>query len=121
MGSSVTVPRPAVSREFRELFRRHTDASGAMSFARFMELALYDPAVGYYRRDRPRVGTAPGTDFFTASSSGPVFGELIVTACVTLLGGRDPRAYTFVEIGAEHGGGVLAGITHPFGAVRTVC
>ena len=120
MGSSDTVPTPAASREFREIFRRHADASGAMSFARFMELALYDPAVGYYRRDRPRVGTAPGTDFFTASSRGPVFGELIVTACVTLLGGRDPRAYTFVEIGAEHGGGVLVGVTHPFGAVRTV-
>src|ERR1017187_5321632 len=104
MGSSVTVPRPAVSREFRELFRRHTDASGAMSFARFMELALYDPVIGYYRRDRPRVGTAPGTDFFTASSSGPIFGELIAAACGTLLGGRNPRDYTFVEIGTEQQG-----------------
>ena len=92
-----------------------------MSFARFMELALYDPAIGYYRRDRPRVGTAPGTDFFTASSSGPIFGELIAAACGTLLGSEhDPRDYTFVEIGAEQQGGVLAEVTHPFGAVRTV-
>ena len=120
MGSSVTIPTPAASREFCAVFRRHADASGAMSFARFMELALYDPAVGYYRRDQPRVGTAPGTDFFTASTSGPVFGELIVAACVTLLSNRAPRDYTFVEIGTEAEGGVLAGVAHPFGVARTV-
>ncbi|MCX6956311.1 MAG: SAM-dependent methyltransferase [Verrucomicrobia bacterium] len=92
-----------------------------MPFARFMDLALYHPEVGYYRRDRARVGYAPGTDFFTASTSGPVFGELVAAACVTLLGPqRDPRAHTFVEIGAEPGGGVLAGVAHPFGAARTV-
>lgn len=89
-----------------------------MPFARFMELALYDPVVGYYRRDRSRVGYAPGTDFFTASTSGPIFGELVAAACVTLLAGRDPRDFTFVEIGAESPEGVLAGVTHPFGAAQ---
>lgn len=93
-----------------------------MNFARFMELALYDPVVGYYRRDAARVGYAAGTDFFTASTSGPIFGELIAAACATLLGReRDPRDYTFVEIGAENESGVLAGVAHPFGAARTIC
>ncbi len=96
-----------------------------MTFAQFMELALYDPGVGYYRRDRPRVGTGPGTDFVTAATTGPVFGELIAAAAATLLGGRDPRDFTFVEIGAEPGqggrpAGVLAGVAHAFGAARTV-
>lgn len=99
-----------------------------MNFARFMELALYDPAVGYYRREHERVGYAPGTDFFTAATSGAIFGELVAAACVVLLGGCDPRDFTFVEIGAEPpgsaqkktGGGVLAGVAHPFGAARTV-
>lgn len=85
-----------------------------------MELALYDPAVGYYRRDATRVGYGPGTDFFTASTSGPLFGELICAACVTLLGPVDPKSCTFVEIGAESPQGVLAGVTHPFGAARTL-
>ena len=129
MGSSDKVPPPEVSPEFREIFRRHADASGAMSFAQFMQLALYEPTVGYYRRDHARVGYTPGTDFFTASTSGPLFGELIATACVTLLGrARDPRDYTFIEIGAEPfdsaqgrpDDGVLAGVAHPFGAVRTI-
>lgn len=92
-----------------------------MSFARFMEIALFDPAVGYYRRVRTRVGYAPGTDFFTASTSGPIFGEMIVAACVTLLGrNRNPGDHTFVEIGTETEGGVLTGVTHPFGAARTI-
>jgi SAM-dependent MidA family methyltransferase len=121
MGSSAKVPTPPASPEFREIFHRHADASGAMGFARFMELALYDPVAGYYRRDQPRVGRAPGTDFFTASTSGPIFGELIAAAGTTLLGAkRDPRDYTFVEIGAETEGGILAGVAHPFGAVRTI-
>jgi SAM-dependent MidA family methyltransferase len=91
-----------------------------MSFARFMELALYDSSVGYYRRARPRVGYTPGTDFFTATTSGAIFGELVAAACVHLLGPLDPGAHTFVEIGAETAGGILAGVAHPLGAVRTV-
>ncbi len=85
-----------------------------------MELALYDPAVGYYRRPSPRVGYGAGTDFFTASTSGPVFGELLVAAIEHLLQGSSPRDVAFVEIGAEPGGGVLAGVVHPFASARTV-
>lgn len=120
MGSSVTSPPPAVSPEFLAVFRAHADAAGAMSFTRFMELALYHPGVGYYRRDRPRVGYAPGTDFFTASTSGAIFGELVVAACVHRLGPRDPSEHTFVEIGAETPAGILTGVAHPFAAARTV-
>lgn len=121
MGSSSndsTAPSP----EFLAVFRAHADARGAMSFARFMELALYHPQVGYYRRDRPRVGYGAGTDFFTASTSGPLFGELIAAAAAQLLraAGRDPAAHTFVEIGAESASGVLAAVTHPFAAARTL-
>jgi SAM-dependent MidA family methyltransferase len=92
-----------------------------MTFANFMELALYHPEFGYYRRNRPRVGYARGTDFYTATSSGQIFGELITAACVTLVGGPvAARKHTFVEIGAEPSGGVLTGVDHPFSAVRTV-
>eukprot|EP01035_Chromulina_nebulosa_P011691 gene11691-15609_t len=120
MGSSASSPTQGASPEFLEVFRAAADATGTMTFARFMELALYHPRVGYYRGDRPRVGYAPGTDFFTASTSGPIFGELVAAAGVKLLGDRDPRTHTFVEIGAESDGGVLAGVAHPFAATRTV-
>lgn len=120
MGSSAITSPPAASPEFLAVFRTEADETGAMPFARFMELALYHPQVGYYRRDRPRVGYGPGTDFFTASTSGPLFGELVAAACTQLLGERNPLSHTFVEIGAETREGVLAGVPHPFGAVRTV-
>jgi SAM-dependent MidA family methyltransferase len=106
------------------VFRAHADARGMMSFARFMEVALYDPAVGYYRQPRRRIGYGADTDFYTASTSGPIFGELVAEACASLLraGGIDPRDATFVEIGVEAiaGAGVLAGVAHPFGAAKNV-
>lgn len=120
MGSSSPPAAPPASPEFLAAFRLHADASGAMPFARFMQLALYDREVGYYRTGRQRVGYGPGTDFFTASTSGGIFGELIVAACLTLLAGEEPGEYTFVEIGAEPAGDVLAGVTHPFGTARLV-
>ena len=42
-----------------------------------MELALYDPAVGYYARAAQRSGRAG--DFFTSVDVGPLFGELLAT------------------------------------------
>jgi SAM-dependent MidA family methyltransferase len=111
----------AVSPEFLAAFRHTAGDGGAMSFARFMELALYHPEAGYYAQPRRRIGRAPKTDFFTATSLGPVFGELVVAACAALLEKRPPRDYTFVEIGAEPpAGSVLAGIEHPFAAVATI-
>ena len=110
------------SASFLAVFRAQADANGAMPFDRFMELALYDPAVGYYRHEQSRVGYEAGTDFFTASTSGPVFGELVAAAGAALVRahGSAPRDFVFVEIGAESAAGVLAGVTHPFGTVRTL-
>ena len=56
--------------EIREEIAR----SGPVSFARFMELALYAPGRGYY--ERPREIGRRG-DFFTSVSVGPVFGRLL--------------------------------------------
>ncbi len=115
---------PAASRAPSEDFLRalatRADADGAMRFDAFVDVALYDPAVGYYRASRPRVGYGPGTDFFTASTSGPVFGELVAAACTQLLAGRPVEAHTFVEIGAETPEGILAGVKHPFREARVI-
>jgi SAM-dependent MidA family methyltransferase len=119
MGSSATPLSPPAA-EFLAAFRARAGTGGTLPFADFMDLALYHPAAGYYRQTRARVGYAPGTDFFTASTSGPVFGELIVAASVHLLAGQNLSDFTFVEIGAEPAGGVLNGVAHPFGATRTL-
>ncbi len=49
--------------------------SGAIPFARFMELALYCPETGYYETQKNTVGRAG--DFITSVSVGSLFGELL--------------------------------------------
>src|SRR5262245_55965471 len=51
------------------------DRSGPMTFARFMELALYEPDHGYYTAEAARP-TREG-DFLTAPELDPVVGRLI--------------------------------------------
>jgi SAM-dependent MidA family methyltransferase len=60
--------------ELAELIHREIREDGAISFHRFMEMALYEPGLGYYetRRDIGRVG-----DFYTSVSVGKLFGELL--------------------------------------------
>ena len=48
---------------------------GALPFARFMELALYCPNLGYYEAKRDTVGRRG--DFYTSVSVGNLFGELL--------------------------------------------
>ncbi len=116
MGSSSTL-----SPEFTAAFLSRSGPAGVLTFAGFMDLALYHPELGYYRQARKRVGYGPGTDFYTASTSGAVFGEMVAAACVTLLGGEaSAREHAFIEIGAEPAGGVLTGVSHPFSSARTL-
>jgi SAM-dependent MidA family methyltransferase len=72
---------------------------GPLRFDRFMELALYHPELGYYRRrDRDPFG-ARG-DFYTASQLQPVFGRVIARAIGDLreqMG--SPDDFTVIELG----------------------
>ena len=77
-----------------------------MPFATFMDLALYDPAAGYYRSDATRVGRNPESDFYTAETHREVYSALVAAGASSRLNGRDPHAFAFVEIGVEPGGGI---------------
>jgi SAM-dependent MidA family methyltransferase len=101
-----------------EALLRRSAGREAIRFSEFMDVALYDPVVGYYRKDKARIGFGSGTDFLTATTSSPVFGRLVAAACVELLGPADPGMFEFVEIGAERGAGVLDGVDHRFASVR---
>jgi SAM-dependent MidA family methyltransferase len=77
-----------------------------ISFDRFMDLALYHPNYGYYTSGAVRIGSKNG-DFFTSSSLGADFGELLAEQFVemaAILGDWQP--FTLVEVGA--GSGILA-------------
>src|SRR5687768_12713418 len=83
------------------IIRQEILASGSISFARFMELALYCPKIGYYEHCARSLGRAG--DFYTAVSVGPLFGELIGLQFALWLSDlrRDPP--TIVEAGAHDG------------------
>jgi SAM-dependent MidA family methyltransferase len=98
--------------------RDRAGAKNELSFAEFMEVALYAPGIGYYRKNRKRIGYGAETDFLTATTSAPLFGRLVSAACAELLGGAALSGYNFVEIGAEPGSGILSEASHPFRSVR---
>ncbi len=58
------------------IIRAEIAASGPMTFARFMDLALYHPEHGYYAGNR---GPGRDADFLTAPEAHPIFGWSIAT------------------------------------------
>jgi len=58
-----------------ELIRREVIAHGILSFARFMELALYCPDYGYYETKKDNPGRRG--DFYTSVNVGELFGQLL--------------------------------------------
>ncbi len=92
--------------QFLEAFKTCLGERPALSFAEFMQVALYDPLCGYYQAERTRVDRHPKADFYTSESFTVVFSELVAAAAIHLLGDRDPRTFTFLEVGAEPGAGV---------------
>src|SRR6185436_10496833 len=85
-----------------ELIRSRIADDGPVSFAWFMEQALYHPQHGYYSSGRAKIGRSG--DYFTNVSVGPVFGRLLAAQVAEIwqqLG--EPREFTLVEQGAHHG------------------
>ena len=77
-------------------------AGGWIGFARFMELALYEPGLGYYSAGARKLG--PAGDFVTAPEVAPVFSRCVAMQCaqaLETLGSGD-----VLELGA--GSGVMA-------------
>ncbi len=76
-------------------------AGGWISFARYMERALYAPGLGYYSAGSRKLGE--GGDFVTAPEISPLFGRCIARQLAQLHG---EGLHTLLEIGA--GSGALA-------------
>lgn len=88
-----------------EVLAQRIRSRGEMTFASFMEAALYEPNLGYYTSPGRKVG-AEG-DFYTSMNVHSAFGRLIsreIGRFWELLG--SPAAFTVAEAGA--GGGQLA-------------
>jgi SAM-dependent MidA family methyltransferase len=83
--------------------REEIDGNGGwISFARFMEMALYEPGLGYYSAGATKLGA--GGDFITAPELSPLFSRCLAGQCAEVLqalGGGD-----VLELGG--GSGVMA-------------
>jgi SAM-dependent MidA family methyltransferase len=104
-----------------ESIRDEIARTGPLTFARFMEIALYDPARGYYRGAVARPGRAG--DFLTAPEASPIFGRTLARFALAVHAAIGaPGTFTIREHGAGTGalaaplvGGVLAAADPPAG------
>ncbi len=79
-------------------------ANGPMPFARYMQLALYAPALGYYSAGSQKFGAAG--DFVTAPEISPLFSQCVARQCEQVL--RDLTDADILELGAGSGAMALA-------------
>jgi SAM-dependent MidA family methyltransferase len=85
--------------------RAEIERDGPITFARFMELALYEPGHGYYRSPDRRPGREG--DFLTAPEAHPIFGRCVARFVASVWSALDrPSPFTIVEYAA--GAGALA-------------
>lgn len=98
-------PLPASDPGLVARLREEIAREGPITFARFMAVALYDPAGGYYGAPTPRPG--PAGDFLTAPEAHPIFGWTLARAIEEAWAGLGrPEPFTLLEHGA--GAGTLA-------------
>ena len=92
---------PKLSKNVMDSFRTMLNGRINVSFDEFVCWALYDSKIGYYKRKQKRVGKGKEDDFYTSTTLGKTWGELIIASSVELLKDGLPSNYCFVEIGAE--------------------
>jgi SAM-dependent MidA family methyltransferase len=107
---SAALPLPPLTADEAEHSRRlvrriweEIDARGGwLSFERFMEMALYEPGLGYYSAGASKLGA--GGDFVTAPEVSSLFSRCLATQCSEIL--QHVSGGAILELGA--GSGVMA-------------
>ena len=76
---------------------------GWLPFSRYMEIALYEPGMGYYSAGAHKLGA--GGDFTTAPEISPLFGSAIVSSLLPILEGMKAQGLPsqILEFGAGTG------------------
>lgn len=96
-----------LSEKLSELIRAEITLNGPMPFSRYMEMALYEPGLGYYSAGLQKFGQ--GGDFVTAPQLGNVFARCLakqVAQVAEEVCEDQPGGYDIIEAGA--GTGLLA-------------
>lgn len=97
--ADLDLPTRARSRALAALIGDEIAAAGGwISFARYMELALYAPGLGYYSADDRQFGA--GGDFVTAPELGGGFAAALAVQLAELMAQSAPQVF---EVGAGSG------------------
>jgi len=105
--SRVILPEPpeelkCLSEKLAAVIRAKIEQNGSIPFSEYMEIALYEPGLGYYSAGLQKFGE--GGDFITAPQLGDVFARCLAKQVEQI--GDELGAYEIIEAGA--GSGVLA-------------
>ena len=103
----VILPEPSeelkrLSTELADTIRARIGRNGPIPFSEYMEMALYEPGMGYYSAGLQKFGE--GGDFVTAPQLGDVFARCLATQIAQV--GDELGGYEIIEAGA--GSGILA-------------
>ncbi|MFZ3019880.1 MAG: SAM-dependent methyltransferase [Gallionella sp.] len=102
MSAHLPLPTPEAaqhSAQLADLIRTDIAAQGGwISFARYMELALYAPGLGYYTAGAHKFGEAG--DFITAPELSPLFGRTVARQVAEIMSQSAPHV---MELGAGSG------------------
>jgi SAM-dependent MidA family methyltransferase len=102
MSAHLPLPAPEAaqhSAQLTELIRNDIAAQGGwITFARYMELALYAPGLGYYTAGAHKFGEAG--DFITAPELSPLFGRTVARQVAEIIAQSAPHV---LELGAGSG------------------
>ena len=85
----------------RDLIIEKINKKGKITFAEFMQMALYHQKYGYYNSDKERVGRFG--DFYTSPAVHRIFGELIAKQLEEMWRIMGKAPFTIVEMGANRG------------------
>lgn len=92
-------------KNLEEIIKSKIRDTGPITFAEFMELALYHPNYGYYLSERGNIGKEG--DFYTSPNVHRAFGSVIGNFILKAFDLIDDSSLSIIELGA--GKGLLAG------------
>ena len=92
------------SERLRARILQAIETQGELPFEQYMEMALYEPGLGYYSAGLHKLGRSG--DFVTAPEIGSLFAACMASQCADI--GEELGAYEVLEVGA--GTGRLAGL-----------
>ena len=89
----------ARSQQLTERIRQHLNRTGSLSFADYMQRALYTPNLGYYANGLPKIGDQG--DFITAPEISPIFSHCLANQAQQILETLSEK--NILEFGAGRG------------------